>query len=54
VLPVERWVIFYADESTFTSEQGPWAEAPPFGVQAAPDDGGAAITDYIVQYQVKS
>jgi hypothetical protein len=26
--------VFYADGSTFTSEQGSWAEAPPFGVQA--------------------
>lgn len=32
MLPVERWTIFYADGSTFTSEQGTWAEAPPFGV----------------------
>ena len=32
MLPVDRWTVFYADESTFTSEQGTWAEAPPFGV----------------------
>lgn len=32
MLPVERWTIFYADGSTFTSDQGTWAEAPPFGV----------------------
>jgi len=34
MLPVERWTVFYADGSTFTSEQGTWAECPPFGVQA--------------------
>lgn len=34
MLPVERWVIFYADGSQFCSEQGSWAEAPPFGVHA--------------------
>ena len=32
MLPVERWTVFYADGSTFTSDQGSWAEAPPFGV----------------------
>ena len=32
MIPVKRWTIFYADGSTFTSEQGTWAEAPPFGV----------------------
>ena len=30
--PVNRWVIFYADGSTFTSDDGTWAEAPVFGV----------------------
>jgi hypothetical protein len=34
MLPVERWTIFYADGSTFASDDGSWAEAPPFGVQA--------------------
>jgi len=34
MLPVKAWTIHYADGSTFTSEQGSWAEAPPFGVHA--------------------
>lgn len=34
MLPVESWRIVYADGSTFTSEDGTWADAPPFGVQA--------------------
>lgn len=34
MLPVDRWKIVYADGSEFTSEQGTWAEAPPFGVFA--------------------
>lgn len=34
MLPVDRWAITYGDGSTFTSEQGSWAEAPPFGVFA--------------------
>jgi hypothetical protein len=34
VLPVKSWTVYYADGSTFTSEQGTWAEVPPFGVQA--------------------
>jgi hypothetical protein len=34
VLPVKAWRIYYADGSTFTSDDGTWAEAPPFGVQA--------------------
>jgi len=29
---VDSWAVFYADGSTFTSEQGTWAEAPAFGV----------------------
>jgi hypothetical protein len=33
VLPVESWRVRYADGSTFSSEDGTWAEAPPFGVQ---------------------
>ena len=32
MLTVDKWTVFYADESTFTSEQGSWAEAPAFGV----------------------
>jgi hypothetical protein len=34
MLPVKAWRIFYADGSEFTSENGTWADAPPFGVQA--------------------
>lgn len=34
MLAIESWAIYYADGSTFTSEDGTWAEAPPFGVQA--------------------
>lgn len=33
MLPIKSWRIYYADESTFSSEDGSWAEAPPFGVQ---------------------
>ena len=33
MLPIESWRIIYADGSEFTSEEGTWAEAPPFGVQ---------------------
>ena len=33
MLAVEGWCIFYADGSTYSSEDGAWAEAPPFGVQ---------------------
>jgi hypothetical protein len=33
MLPIKAWRIFYADGSIFTSEDGTWAEAPPFGVQ---------------------
>lgn len=32
MLPVKSWRIFYADGSTFSSEDGTWAEAPPFGL----------------------
>lgn len=32
MLPIKAWCIFYADESTFSSEDGTWAEAPPFGL----------------------
>lgn len=32
MLPVDRWTIWYADGSTFTSDDGTWAQAPPFGV----------------------
>jgi hypothetical protein len=45
MLPVLSWVIHYADGSTFSSDSGFWAEAPPFGVQAVvyyhvPDSDG--------------
>lgn len=33
MLPVRGWRIYYADGSTFTSADGTWAQAPPFGVQ---------------------
>lgn len=32
MLPVKAWRIVYADGSEFTSKDGAWAEAPPFGV----------------------
>ena len=34
MLPIRAWRVVYADGSSFTSEHGTWAEAPPFGVQA--------------------
>jgi len=45
MLPVESWRIFYEDGSDFSSEDGPWAEAPAFGVQCVvyyhvPDEDG--------------
>lgn len=33
MLPIKAWRIYYADGSTFTSNDGAWADAPPFGVQ---------------------
>lgn len=33
MLPVKSWRIIYADGSEFTSLDGSWADAPPFGVQ---------------------
>ena len=33
MLPIESWRIYYADGSSFSSKDGAWAEAPPFGVQ---------------------
>lgn len=33
MLPIKSWCIYYSDGSTFTSKDGTWAEAPPFGVQ---------------------
>lgn len=33
MLPVKSWRIIYEDGSEFTSKDGSWAEAPPFGVQ---------------------
>lgn len=32
MLDIESWMVFYADGSTFSSEDGSWAEAPAFGV----------------------
>lgn len=34
MLPIESWRIVYVDGSSFTSKDGTWAEAPPFGVSA--------------------
>lgn len=34
MLAVDQWVIHYADGSTFSSDDGSWAEAPVFGVFA--------------------
>jgi len=33
MLPIQSWRIYYADGSTFSSEDGTFAQAPPFGVQ---------------------
>ena len=33
MLPIESWRIYYADGSTFSSDDGTWAEAPAFGLQ---------------------
>lgn len=33
MLAIKSWRIYYADGSTFSSNDGSWAEAPPFGVQ---------------------
>lgn len=33
MLPIKSWRIYYPDGSTFSSEDGTWADAPPFGVQ---------------------
>ena len=33
MLPIKSWRVYYADGSEFTSNDGTWAEAPPFGVQ---------------------
>jgi len=58
MLPIKAWRIYYADGSTFTSEDGAWAEAPPFAAQAVVyyheppyktiDNGG---TEGILYYQ---
>jgi hypothetical protein len=37
MLPIKSWRIFYADGSTFTSNDGTLAEAPPFGVMCRVD-----------------
>lgn len=33
MLHIKSWRIYYADGSTFSSKDGTWAQAPPFGVQ---------------------
>ena len=33
MLAIKAWRIFYSDGSTFSSKDGKWAEAPPFGVE---------------------
>lgn len=33
MLKIKSWRIYYADGSAFTSDDGSWAQAPPFGVQ---------------------
>ncbi|HJY98670.1 MAG TPA: hypothetical protein VJ227_03080 [Patescibacteria group bacterium] len=33
MLAIKSWRIYYADGSTFSSEDGTWAEAPAFGVE---------------------
>jgi hypothetical protein len=33
MLPIKAWRIYYADGSAYDSTMGPWAEAPPFGVE---------------------
>jgi len=59
MLPIKSWRIFYADGSEFTSKDGTWAEAPPFGVSCVVyyhvdgkyktiDNGG---TEGVVYYQ---
>lgn len=34
MMKVDHWIVYYADGSIFTSDQGSWAECPPFGVAA--------------------
>lgn len=34
MLEVDRWAVHYGDGSVFTSDDGTWAEVPPFGVFA--------------------
>jgi hypothetical protein len=31
---VSDWALYYADGSTYTSDDGPWSDAPSWGVQA--------------------
>jgi hypothetical protein len=33
MLEIKSWRIYYADGSTFTSQDGSWADAPAFGVE---------------------
>lgn len=61
MLPIKGWRVYYADGSAFSSEDGTWAEAPPFGVQAViyyhvdgrhvTNDGGDAAGEGIFVYQ---
>jgi len=44
VLPIERWTVYYEDGSTFSSDQGSWAEAPSFGVHAVVWYNTAGVT----------
>jgi hypothetical protein len=58
MLPIRAWRIYYADGSTFSSEDGTWADAPPFGLKCVVwyheppyktiDSGG---TEGLVYYQ---
>ena len=33
MLPVKAWRVWYADGSSFSSDDGTWADAPAFGLQ---------------------
>jgi len=64
MLPIWAWRIYYADGSTFSSEDGTFAQAPPFGVQCVvyyrvddkdrllrwTDDGGGEENDVFVYH----
>lgn len=56
MLPIKAWAIYYADGSKFTSEDGTWAQAPPFAVDAVVyyhDDGLKDIEAGIDHYLCK-